>query len=383
MRKICFVINNRANYARIKSAIRECTLRNDIKVQIVVGASGLIDRFGDVVEIIKKDGFEVNEKLHTVVEGNEPISMVKTTAMSLLSLSEVFYRTNPDIVVTVADRFETIATAIAASYMNIPLAHTQGGEITGSIDDNVRHSITKLAHIHFPATEKAKEVLIGKLGENPECVFHVGCPSIDIAHETKGETTKSIMTRYSGVGADLDFEKPYILVSQHSDTLEYIKAKEQISATLESINSLQYQCIWLWPNMDSGSDFISKKLREFRENNQNSKIRFYKNFEPQDYINILRNSTCIVGNSSSGIREASYLGTPSVNVGERQRGRVKLSNVIDVAYNSKEITEAIKVQILKKSYAQDLTYGDGTSGRQIAEILATCKLSVKKNPISN
>ena len=191
------------------------------------------------------------------------------------------------------------------------------------------------------------------------------------------------MARYSGVGANLDFEKPYILVSQHSDTLEYIKAKEQISATLESINSLQYQCIWLWPNMDSGSDFISKKLREFRENNQNSKIRFYKNFEPQDYINILRNSTCIVGNSSSGIREASYLGTPSVNVGERQRGRVKLSNVIDVAYNSKEITEAIKVQILKKSYAQDLTYGDGTSGRQIAEILATCKLSVKKNPISN
>ena len=383
MRKICFVINNRANYARIKSAIRECTLRNDIKVQIVVGASGLIDRFGDVVEIIKKDGFEVNEKLHTVVEGNEPISMVKTTAMSLLSLSEVFYRTNPDIVVTVADRFETIATAIAASYMNIPLAHTQGGEITGSIDDNVRHSITKLAHIHFPATEKAKEVLIGKLGENPACVFQVGCPSIDIACETRAENTKSLMTRYSGVGANLDFEKPYILVSQHSDTLEYIKAKEQISATLESINSLQYQCIWLWPNMDSGSDFISKKLREFRENNQNSKIRFYKNFEPQDYINILRNSTCIVGNSSSGIREASYLGTPSVNVGERQRGRVKLSNVIDVAYDSKEITEAIKVQILKKSYAQDLTYGDGTSGRQIAEILATCKLSVKKNPISN
>jgi UDP-hydrolysing UDP-N-acetyl-D-glucosamine 2-epimerase len=383
MRKICFVINNRANYARIKSAIRECTLRNDIKVQIVVGASGLIDRFGDVVEIIKKDGFEVNEKLHTVVEGNEPISMVKTTAMSLLSLSEVFYRTNPDIVVTVADRFETIATAIAASYMNIPLAHTQGGEITGSIDDNVRHAITKLAHIHFPATKKAEEVLINNLGENPECVFHVGCPSIDIAHETKGETTKSIMTRYSGVGADLDFEKPYILVSQHSDTLEYAKAKEQISATLESINSLQYQCVWLWPNMDSGSDFISKKLREFRENNQNSKIRFYKNFEPQDYINILRNSTCIVGNSSSGIREASYLGTPSVNVGERQRGRVKLSNVIDVAYNSREITEAIKVQILAKSYAQDLTYGDGTSGRQIAEILATCKLSVKKNPISN
>lgn len=383
MRKICFVIHSRANYARIKTAIRECSLRSDIEVQIVVGASALIDRFGDVVEVIGKDGFKVSEKLHTVVEGNEPVSMVKTTAMTLLSLSEVFYRTNPDIVVTVADRFETIATAIAASYMNIPLAHTQGGEITGSIDDNVRHAITKLAHIHFPATKKAKEVLINNLGENLECVFQVGCPSIDIARETQNETTKSIMIRYSGVGADLDFEKPYVLVSQHSDTLEYIKAKEQISATLDSINSLEYQCIWLWPNMDSGSDFISKKLREFRERNQNSKIRFYKNFEPQDYINILRNSICIVGNSSSGIREASYLGTPSVNVGDRQRGRVRLSNVIDVAYNSTDITDAIKSQILKKSYPQNLTYGDGTSGKQIAEILATCELGVKKKAISN
>ena len=383
MRKICFVIHSRANYARIKTAIRECSLRSDIEVQIVVGASALIDRFGDVVGVIGKDGFKVSEKLHTVVEGNEPVSMVKTTAMSLLSLSEVFYRTNPDIVVTVADRFETIATAIAASYMNIPLAHTQGGEITGSIDDNVRHAITKLAHIHFPATKKAKEVLINNLGENQECVFQVGCPSIDIARETQSETTKSIMTRYSGVGADLDFEKPYVLVSQHSDTLEYINAKEQISATLDSINSLEYQCIWLWPNMDSGSDFISKKLREFRERNQNGKIRFYKNFEPQDYINVLRNSMCIVGNSSSGIREASYLGTPSVNVGDRQRGRVKLSNVIDVAYNSTDITDAIKSQILKRSYSQDLTYGDGTSGKQIAEILATCKLGVKKKAISN
>ena len=383
MRKICFVIHSRANYARIKTAIRECSLRSDLEVQIVVGASALIDRFGDVVEVIGKDGFKVSEKLHTVVEGTEPVSMVKTTAMSLLSLSEVFYRTNPDIVVTVADRFETIATAIAASYMNIPLAHTQGGEITGSIDDNVRHAITKLAHIHFPATKKAEEVLINNLGENSECIFHVGCPSIDIARETQNETTKSIMTRYSGVGANLDFEKPYILVSQHSDTLEYANAKEQISATLESINSLEYQCIWLWPNMDSGSDFISKKLREFRERNQNSKIRFYKNFEPNDYINILRNSICIVGNSSSGIREASYLGTPSVNVGDRQRGRVKLSNVIDVAYNSADITDAIKSQILKKYYSQDLTYGDGTSGKQIAEILANCELGVKKKAISN
>ena len=380
MRRICFVVNSRANYARIKSTIRESSRRTDLDVQIVVGASGLLYRFGNVSEIIERDGFRIDRKLYTVVEGDEPISMVKTTAVSMLSLSDVFQNLKPDIVLTVADRYETIATAIAASYMNIPVAHTQGGEVTGSIDDSVRHAISKLSHIHFPATQRAQRVL-HRLGEDPSLTFWVGCPSIDIAFETPTENASSVLKRYSGVGADLDFSKPYLLVSQHPDTLQHSSAREQITSTLDAIRSMKMQTIWLWPNVDSGSDSISKKLREFRENELSSQVRFYRNFEAGDYINILKESACIIGNSSSGIREASFLGKPCVNIGERQRGRQKLANVIDTSYSTSEIVNAIQKQLSIGSYPQDFTYGRGDAGRKMAEILAGVDLRIQKVPI--
>jgi UDP-hydrolysing UDP-N-acetyl-D-glucosamine 2-epimerase len=190
------------------------------------------------------------------------------------------------------------------------------------------------------------------------------------------------MNKYSGVGSEIDFHKPYLLVSQHPDTLEYQESRDQISATLQAIQELQIQAIWLWPNVDSGSDAISKKLREFREVEKSSRIRFYRNFEPVDYINVLRNSQCIVGNSSSGIREASFLGKPSVNVGLRQRGREKMKNVIDVPYDPGSISRAIRKQIDAGGFEPDYTYGRGDAGKRIAEILATNTLSIKKQVIN-
>ena len=181
-RKICFVVNSRANYARIKTAILACMDHQDLDTVVVVGASGVLYRFGNVSELIENDGIKIEAKLYTVVEGNDPVAMAKTTGLSLIDLAQEFHRIKPDVVVTVADRYETIATAIAASYMNIPVAHTQGGEITGSIDESVRHAITKLSHIHFPATRNAAEVL-KKLGESPDKIFWVGCPALDLAHE--------------------------------------------------------------------------------------------------------------------------------------------------------------------------------------------------------
>ena len=381
MRTVCFVVNSRANYARIKTAIRESISHPNLEVQIVVGASGLLYRFGNVSEIIERDGFRITERIYTVVEGDEPVSMAKTTGLSILSLADAFQRLKPDVVVTVADRYETIATAIAASYMNIPVAHTQGGEVTGSIDDNVRHAITKLSHLHFPATQNASSVL-SRLGEDKTSIFCVGCPSIDLAYEAPHEEIHLVMNKYSGVGSEIDFHKPYLLVSQHPDTLEYQESRDQISATLQAIQELQIQAIWLWPNVDSGSDAISKKLREFREVEKSSRIRFYRNFEPVDYINVLRNSQCIVGNSSSGIREASFLGKPSVNVGLRQRGREKMKNVIDVPYDPGSISRAIQKQIDAGGFEPDYTYGRGDAGKRIAEILATNTLSIKKQVIN-
>lgn len=377
MRRICFVVNNRANYARIKTTIREARKRNDLDVRIVVGASGLLYRFGNVSEIIERDGFRIEEKIYTVVEGDEPVTMVKTTALSLLSLSDIFQRLKPDVVVTVADRYETIATAIASTYMNIPLAHTQGGEITGSIDDSVRNAISKLAHIHFPATEQSARNLVS-MGEDINEIFWVGCPSIDLAHEAPVESIHEVMSKYSGVGAKLNFQEPFILVSQHPDTLEHYLARQQITETLEAIYSLDMQAIWLWPNVDSGSDSISKRLREFREERPNSKIRFYRNFQPDDYVNLLRSASCIVGNSSSGIRESSFLGRPSVNIGDRQAGREKPVSVKDVPYERSSIANAIRLQIEAASYIPDATYGNGDAGFRMAEILATHEIPIRK-----
>ena len=376
-RKICFVVNSRANYARIKTAILACMDHQDLDTVVIVGASGVLYRFGNVSELIENDGIKIEAKLYTVVEGNDPVAMAKTTGLSLIDLAQEFHRIKPDVVVTVADRYETIATAIAASYMNIPVAHTQGGEITGSIDESVRHAITKLSHIHFPATRNAAEVL-KKLGESPDKIFWVGCPALDLAHEVPTEPISSVMRRYHGVGNGLDFSKPFILVSQHPVTTEFKDAREQIEQTLQAVLSSGIQAIWLWPNVDSGSDALSKRIREFREENNAAPMHFYRNFSSEDYVNILREASCIVGNSSSGIREASFLGTPAVNIGSRQNGRDRAPNVIDVDYDSFEIKKAIQAQIKNGRYQSSEIFGDGFAGRKMAEILASVNLGVNK-----
>ncbi len=376
-RKICFVVNSRANYARIKTAILACMDHQDLDTVVIVGASGVLYRFGNVSELIENDGIKIEAKLYTVVEGNDPVAMAKTTGLSLIDLAQEFHRIKPDVVVTVADRYETIATAIAASYMNIPVAHTQGGEITGSIDESVRHAITKLSHIHFPATRNAAEVL-KKLGESPDKIFWVGCPALDLAHEVPAEPISSVMQRYHGVGNGLDFSKPFILVSQHPVTTEFKDAREQIEQTLQAVLFSGIQAIWLWPNVDSGSDALSKRIREFREKNSAAPMHFYRNFSSEDYVNVLREASCIVGNSSSGIREASFLGTPAVNIGSRQNGRDRAPNVIDVDYDSFEINKAIQAQIKHGRYESSEIFGDGFAGRKMAEVLASVNLDVNK-----
>jgi UDP-hydrolysing UDP-N-acetyl-D-glucosamine 2-epimerase len=377
-RHICFVVNSRANYARIKSAILSAIAHPSLEVSVIVGASGVLTRFGNVAELIEKDGIKVDARVYAVVEGDNPLSMVKTTGLLLLDLAQEFARLKPHVVVTVADRYETIATAIAASYMNIPVAHTQGGEVTGSIDESVRHAITKLSHIHFPATEKAAQTL-ARLGENPAKIFLVGCPALDLVIQSTCGSVRDVLPKYQGVGAVLDLEKPYLLISQHPDTTEFLKARVQIEETLSAVNNLGIQAIWLWPNVDSGSDSISKRLREFRESELGSKILFVRNFSAEDYVTVLREAACVVGNSSSGIREASLLGTPAVNIGNRQIGRERGINVIDVNYEATEIANAIRQQVSRGKYPSSSIYGNGSSGQQIAEILSTVDLSIKKS----
>ena len=277
-KKICVVVNSRANYGRIKSAMTAIDEHDSLELQLIVGASALLYRFGRVVDVIERDGFQVAAKLYSILEGETPTTMAKSTGLAITELATLFETLQPDVVLTVADRFETLATAVASSYMNIPLAHTQGGEVTGSIDESVRHAISKLAHIHFPATELAKENLI-RMGEKATMVFNVGCPAIDAIANIDLNLPKDLFQKYKGVGPDLDPEQPYIVVLQHPVTTEYGRGFAQVQETIDAVERLGLQTAWLWPNVDAGSDDISKGLRMHREASPKSRIHFYRNFE--------------------------------------------------------------------------------------------------------
>ncbi len=380
-RKICVIISSRAHYGRLKPLLKAIGSHPGLELQLVVGASALLERVGNPLKIIENDGFRVMAKVYTVVEGENPSTMAKSTGLGLLELPTIFENLKPDIVLTHADRFETLANAIAATYMNIPLAHTQGGEVTGSIDESVRHAITKLAHLHFPATKLSGE-RITRMGEDPKSVFVVGDPAMDlIADMLAADGMKAddgILDKYGGVGGRIDLSKPYLIMLQHPVTTEYLDSLSQINETLSALYELRIPVIALWPNIDAGADLVSKGIRAFRETRKPEFMHFYKNFSPEDYLRLLYNCKCLVGNSSSGIREASFLGVPAVNIGSRQQGRERGANVVDVGYGREAIKDAVGRQVEHGRYPQDHLYGDGKSAGRIADILSKCELKIQK-----
>lgn len=371
MKKVCVVITARPSYSRIRSALFALKKYDDIELQIVVSASAILDAYGKVVKQIVKDGFKVNAEVHNMISGEDVISSAKTTGMGIVELATVFDNIKPDFVVTIADRYETMSTAIAASYMNIPLIHIQGGEVTGNIDEKVRHAITKLADVHLVSTPKARERVI-RMGENPDRVFVTGCPSIDIAENVRKnyESLKfDPVEKYNGVGNLLPDRKGYVVVMQHPVTTSIGEAREQTRCVLESVESLNRQVYWFWPNVDAGSDSVSKEIRIHRESGKAKNIYFFKNMSPDDFLVLLMRSDCIIGNSSVAIRECSYLGVPAINIGDRQIGRERGRNVIDCNYDINEILNAYHTIISNDRCPMDCLYGDGHAGERIAEVI--------------
>lgn len=375
-RKIAVVVASRANYGRVKSVMREIRDHPDLELYTIVSASALLWRYGEVVNLIRDDGFAVNATVYCVVEGENLVTMAKSTGLMICELSTIFENAKPDVVVTVADRHETIATAIAASYMNIPVAHVQGGEVTGSIDELVRHSVTKLSHVHFPATQCAAERIV-RMGEHPATVVTTGCPSLDLLAAMDPKIPADLPRRYK-IEPPFDFSKPYMIVLQHPVTTEYGSGLKQIRETLDAVHAIGSQAIWLWPNVDAGSDDISKGLRLYREDHRDTPIHFHLNFAPEDYDCLIANAACVVGNSSSGIREGSFLGTPCVNIGTRQADRERGRNVIDVGYDARAIEAAIRTQFAHGRYEPDHLYGDGRAAERIVKVLAGAEIKIEK-----
>src|SRR4051812_15003132 len=235
-RKICIVVASRANYARIRSVLAAVRDHPELELQIVAGASLVLQRFGNAIDVMESHGFTPDAVVRFIIEGENPTTMAKSTGLGLLELPTVFEQLRPDVVVTVADRFETISTAIAAAYMNIPLAHTQGGEVSGSIDESVRHAVTKLAHLHFPSTELSRQRVLA-MGENPRWVHNTGCPSIDLVAQTEIGTREDVLAGLDlrGTGSPVDPGREYVVVMQHPVTTEFGASLEQINVTLDAV----------------------------------------------------------------------------------------------------------------------------------------------------
>ena len=379
MRKVCVVVGSRANYSSIKSAMLAINEHPDLELQVIVGASALLDRYGSVVDVIEKDGFKPSARVYMLIEGETPTTMAKSTGLGLLELPTLFEQLRPDLVLTVGDRFETMATTLAAVYMNLPLAHTMGGEVSGTIDESIRHAVTKFAHIHFPACSEARDRII-KMGERPEDVHLVGCPRMDLVVEVMKRDRNGLGPDLfaEGVGGSFDINRPFAMVSQHPVTTEFGEGERQITETLLSVQRVGLPTIVFWPNADAGSEDTARGIRKFRERHNDSPMHFFKNLSAETYIRLMIRTACLIGNSSSAIREGAFIGTPAVNIGSRQDMRQRGKNVIDVGYDRQMITDAIQEQVRHGRYPSEHIYGDGRAGEQIAAILAKCPLHVQK-----
>jgi len=384
-KKICVFIGSRANYSSLRPIMKKIQQDTDLDLILFVGASAVLDKYGEVAELVQKDGFRIDERIYMLVEGENPTTMAKSTGLGLIEIAGLLDKHKPDFTLIIGDRHEMLAVAIASAFMNIPIAHTMGGEISGTIDESIRHAITKLAHVHFPANEEARKRII-KMGEKEEMVFNVGCPRMDAIKEILGENHDveiNSLTNKDGVGDIFDIDGNFILVSQHPVTTEFEQGEKQINETLEALLEVQKEknvlIIMLWPNADAGSDSVSQGIRKFREKVKPSNFHFFKNLPLPIYVHLMNKTKCLIGNSSSGIRDGAFIGTPVVNIGTRQLGRSHGKNVIHVGHNKYEIAKAILKQMEHGIYNSESIYGDGNASTKIVEILKTAKPEIQKN----
>jgi UDP-hydrolysing UDP-N-acetyl-D-glucosamine 2-epimerase len=373
--KITVVLVDRANYGRLKPILKIMHNDSDIELKLICTGTMLLDRFGKAVNLVKNDGFNVSEEIYIELEGSVPSTMAKSIGLAIIELSSVFQKQMPDFVLLIGDRSEALGVAIAAVYQNICLIHVQGGEVTGSIDESARHAITKLAHYHFPSTKQSGKNII-QMGENEKNVFPYGCPSADVVVKSKCNFDSQIFDL--GVGPGLNLLDTYLLVLFHPVTTEYSNAENQMEEILGAIKELNMQTVLIWPNIDAGSDGVSKSIRRFRECNRHLKLHAYKNFEPEDYIPLLNGAACAIGNSSSFIRDASFLGTPIVLVGSRQNGRECSDAVVKAKPKKEDIVQKIEIQLNHGKYKISNLYGKSGVSKQIVERIKTLKKYTQK-----
>lgn len=349
--------------------MRSIKADTDLELLTVCSGTMLLERFGQAEKIVAADGFHIDGRVYMELEGSVPATMAKSIGVGIIEFSTEFQRLKPDMVLLIGDRYEALAASIAAAYMNIPIAHIQGGEVSGSIDESARHAITKFAHLHFPATSRSADYIV-KLGERADCVFNVGCPVGDYITQLDEALPHDVFSRV-GVGGDIDPNKPFILVIYHPVTTRFGSERQQAEKLLMALHELAHPTVWIWPNIDAGADEISKCLRSYREKYHDSSqwLHLVKNLDPVTFQKCLKRAACAVGNSSSFIRDSTFSGTPVVLVGDRQTGREHGENLISVQPATGEIMAAIRRQLQHGRYKPGTLYGDGRASERIVEKL--------------
>lgn len=374
-RKVLVVLVDRANYGRLKPVMEAIQSHPGLTLQVVATGTMVLERFGRPIDQVREDGFAIDGQAFIELEGSTPVTMAKSVGFATIEFASEFQRLRPDIVLIIGDRYEAMAAALAAAYMNLCIVHVQGGEVSGSIDESTRHAISKLAHYHLPSTKRSAKYLL-RMGEHPATILGVGCPSSDIARNLDRTLTSDVVNAKGG--GFLDVAKPFLLVVFHPTTTQYGNETEQMQQMLDALATVRLQTLLLWPNIDAGSDHISKTIRVFRDQRQPEWLKTLTNLGPEDYLKVLANAACAVGNSSSFVRDASYFGTPVVLVGNRQAGRETEEHVTTIEPIASEIVLAIDRQLRHGRYASSTLYGDGYVSGRIAEALATITPYVQK-----
>lgn len=371
-------LTTRSQYARVQKLLECITADDEIELDIILSGGSLVHDYGELNETLADDGLTVTRELHTLLEGDEPVTQAKTTGIGLIEYASTIAELKPDAVLTTGDRYETLATTIATAYLNTVVVHLEGGEVTGSIDDRVRHATTKMSDYYFVSTERSERI-VQRLGEPSDRVHRTGCPSIDLCQNILDDDRDDYdpQEEYGGVGPYIDTNGDYLVVQYHPLPTEHEQMYDRTWELIEAVDSIELPAFWFWPNPDSGTESVAKAMREYRGQREPDNAHFFVNLKPYDYLTLVSNSACVVGNSSVGIRECSFFGVPTVNVGGRQIYRERARNVFDVEPEREAIKTAIESQLENGKYEGSNLYGNGNASQRITDLLREIDLTRK------
>lgn len=368
MRKICYISGTRADFGLMKNSLQAIDRDDDLDLEVIVTGMHLLNEYGDTYQEILDLGLNIIGKVKVSLSGESGSQMSIALGNQIIGFTKILEKDKPDLVLLLGDRGEMLAGAIVSLHLNIPIVHIHGGELSGTVDESVRHAISKLSHYHFTATKLSKERLI-KMGEVESNIFTIGAPGLDEIYNTQLIQREALLEKY-----DIDSKSPFILFLFHPVVQQYKSVKEQLITILDGLLFDNTQILAIMPNSDAGGGIISSVLSQYKEQ---KKIKTVVHIARLEFLSLLSEADLLVGNSSSGIIEAASLGAPVINIGDRQNLRERNDNVVDVEIEKSQIINGINRARSLNKYSFGNVYGDGKSSQRIVELLKSLAIDSK------